>query len=236
MPRIRVTMKEMEEILKWPDIREDIFSAWNHILEHGFLFDYFTLVIDTDDYVYEKHLGIQGRITKHTYKVKIIGVGKEQKIQVKIIWRASDNLMRNKTIEITVLEWLDGINKTVRDCSSKNWQEWDVMKADVEVLCPMMFMQYALLKSMNREVIEMPVTQKRYKPMSERKPSKPKEEYKLFEVIRKYSKHINHNKHHFTCEAWQVKGHFRTYKSGKKVWIKPFQKGKGKIKEKEYKL
>ena len=96
MPRIRVTMKEMEEILKWPDTREDIFGAWNHILEHGFLFDYFTLVIDTDDYVYAKHLGIQGRITKHTYKVKIIGNNENQKIQVKKLQEDQQHLVNQQ--------------------------------------------------------------------------------------------------------------------------------------------
>ena len=236
MPRIRVTMKEMEDILKWPDTREETYQVWKHIVEHGFLFDYFTLVIEDDSVVYDRHLGVKGPVPKHAYKVKLNGTGVEQKINVKMIYEGADKLMHNKLLETSVPEWIDAMTEVMKDTRHKHWKDWNVDKKEVDVLCPMMFMQYAVLKSMNREVIEMSTTQRRYKPMSERKQGKPKEEYKLFEVIRKYSKHINHNKHHFTCEAWQVKGHFRTYKSGKKVWIKPFQKGKGKIKDKEYRL
>lgn len=32
--------------------------------------------------------------------------------------------------------------------------------------------------------------------------------------------------HVITCESWEVSGHYRTYKNGKKVWIKPYRKGK----------
>lgn len=36
--------------------------------------------------------------------------------------------------------------------------------------------------------------------------------------------------------AFSVRGHFRTYSSGKTVWIKPFVKGVGNLKDKNYKL
>ena len=32
----------------------------------------------------------------------------------------------------------------------------------------------------------------------------------------------------FTCLAWRVRGHYRTYKSGRKVYIQPYTKGKNK--------
>ena len=32
--------------------------------------------------------------------------------------------------------------------------------------------------------------------------------------------------HNIQCECWGVRGHYRTYKSGKKVWINAFKKGK----------
>ena len=45
-------------------------------------------------------------------------------------------------------------------------------------------------------------------------------------------------KHNMTCPAWGVRGHYRTYKNGKKVWIAPYSKGKdrGNYKGKNYKL
>lgn len=46
--------------------------------------------------------------------------------------------------------------------------------------------------------------------------------------------HSNHNI--ITCPCWSVRGHYRTYKSGKKVFVRPFQKGKerGKTAPKEH--
>ena len=35
-------------------------------------------------------------------------------------------------------------------------------------------------------------------------------------------------------EAWNVRGHYRKYRSGKRIWIRPYTKGKGKIKATEY--
>lgn len=31
---------------------------------------------------------------------------------------------------------------------------------------------------------------------------------------------------HFSCEAWGVRGHYRNYKSGKRIFIRPYVKGK----------
>jgi len=46
-----------------------------------------------------------------------------------------------------------------------------------------------------------------------------------------YSDKRPYNRH---VEAWDVKGHYRTYKSGKTVYIKPFRKGAGKVNDKKY--
>lgn len=37
---------------------------------------------------------------------------------------------------------------------------------------------------------------------------------------------------HYKCPCWQVRGFYRHYKSGKAVWVKPFQKGWNRKKEK----
>lgn len=42
----------------------------------------------------------------------------------------------------------------------------------------------------------------------------------------KPSKESVKRKHNITCESWGVMGHWREYKSGKRVWIKPYRKGK----------
>ena len=38
------------------------------------------------------------------------------------------------------------------------------------------------------------------------------------------------------CEAWGVRGHYRHYKNGKVVYIAPYQKGKGRLKQTTYKI
>jgi hypothetical protein len=38
------------------------------------------------------------------------------------------------------------------------------------------------------------------------------------------------------AEAWTVRGHWRTYKNGKKVWVSGYRKGKGELTDKEYKI
>lgn len=38
------------------------------------------------------------------------------------------------------------------------------------------------------------------------------------------------------AQSWGVRGHFRNYKSGKTVWVKPYVKGKGDLKNKIYKV
>ena len=40
--------------------------------------------------------------------------------------------------------------------------------------------------------------------------------------------------HEITCPCWGVMGHWRTYKTGKKIWIKPYKKGKERNKEAAY--
>ena len=51
--------------------------------------------------------------------------------------------------------------------------------------------------------------------------------YKIFtiknkdEISRSIAKHRK-----ITCELWEVSGHYRTYKNGKTVFIRPYKKGK----------
>lgn len=60
--------------------------------------------------------------------------------------------------------------------------------------------------------------------------SKNKSVYLLSEIV----DYVNDNdllikpskNHKITCPCWSVRGHYRTYKSGKKVFVKPFNKGK----------
>lgn len=167
MPRIKITTGELFEILKMPDTREEIYEAWKHILTHGFIFDNFTLTTE-EGTANSRYFG-PGVLPKHTYKVQVRGVNENQKIFVKIIVTQKDGLTRTSNKEITVVKFLDKLASMVSEFKDMNPRDWDVNRDEVDVMPPMMFMQYAVLKSMNREVVEMSVTQRKYKPISEKK-------------------------------------------------------------------
>lgn len=62
--------------------------------------------------------------------------------------------------------------------------------------------------------------------------SKDKIIYKIITNNSSVTKDIRHFQRHI--DSWNVRGHVRHYKSGKTIWIEPYQKGKGKIKSKIY--
>ena len=47
---------------------------------------------------------------------------------------------------------------------------------------------------------------------------------------------VRRGAHASPAGAFNVRGHFRQYKDGRRVWIKPYKKGTGKEKNKTYKL
>ena len=48
---------------------------------------------------------------------------------------------------------------------------------------------------------------------------------------------ITTHRKHKPCEyAFKVRGHYRHLKNGKKIWVREYTKGKGKAKERTYKL
>lgn len=49
--------------------------------------------------------------------------------------------------------------------------------------------------------------------------------YEPSNVQREFTRH---------CEAWNVRGHYRQYKSGKTIFIHPYTKGKGRSNQKQY--
>lgn len=218
MPIIRITTEELKDILTMKKETNDEVKIWQHLEDNGFIFNEFTLTIRGDYF---------GQYVDMVYKVKIDDVKENQKIKIKEIMIKENGQRKIKEIETTVDEYLNRLQITLSESFKKKPSEWTKNDSD-SMLCPMCFMHYCIDKAMNREYVETIVAQRRYKPISERKNYKPKTEYKLFEIIRKYERHINHSRHNMTCEHWEVKGHFRHYKNGKVVYIKPFSKGKNK--------
>lgn len=80
--------------------------------------------------------------------------------------------------------------------------------------------------------------------VSPEKKHKSKSENKSIYLLSEIVDYVNDNgllikpsgNHKITCPCWSVRGHYRTYKSGKKVFVKPFEKGKerGKVAPKQH--
>lgn len=221
MITIKITTEEMFEAMKLKGTSNEEAILWEHLKKNGFLFNEFRLVI------YGKVKGLREYLDVK-YIVKIEGYDDKQIINIKEILIHENAPMQRNEYKTTVEKFLkDIINMVQNNMKTKNVFQWNINETG-SILVPMFFMKYCIDKAMNREIIEVKETKKRYKPIKERSKSKPKTEYKLFEIIRKYEKHINKNRHNIKCEHWEVKGHFRHYKSGKVVYIKPFSKGKNK--------
>lgn len=79
---------------------------------------------------------------------------------------------------------------------------------------------------------------------SPKKKHKSKSENKSIYLLSEIVDYVNDNdllikpsgNHKITCPCWSVRGHYRTYKNGKKVFVKPFEKGKerGKVAPKQH--
>lgn len=232
MVTIRITPDEMLESMRMLDDTVKETEIWEHLEKNGFLFNEFRLCI-------------KGRLFRHkeeanlVYKIEIDGYGDNQAIYIRKIMNHQSGKRDISEFVITINEFLNNVLKMLQDNINKQIYEMEIDEEVVELLVPMFFMHYCIDKAMNQQYEYKEITNKKYKPMNERSKSKPKTEYKLFEIIRKYERHINKNRHNMTCEHWEVKGHFRHYKSGKVVYIKPFSKGKNKeakIENRTYRL
>ncbi len=97
-----------------------------------------------------------------------------------------------------------------------------------------MYILSAMLYAFNKKSEIFIETQEKYKVRnrsSEKKKNVKKHPIKVRKVFRIDDDQLedllrSKSTHVITCESWEVSGHYRTYKNGKKVWIKPYRKGK----------
>lgn len=86
-----------------------------------------------------------------------------------------------------------------------------------------------------------PSSNKEYKPSlvpNKRGDYKPKEATEIPRVVYTLNPtgEITRSGYDRHKDSWLVTGHWRHYKSGKKVWINPYVKGEGELEQKKYKL
>lgn len=218
MVRIRISNNEMYKLITEHSlVSSEAPELLQHIYEHGFIFNEFTLIWEN----------------VYTYKVKIEGLLDNQNIHVKKIYKTNSGRHDHKIIDFNLADFLNNMSAYLKEC--KNMVKLsDISKQMIDdtwsadYLPVIAFMQYALYHALNKQIIEKEKTDRVYKSSSRKRKSSPKTEYNLTEVVTHYAEHINHTKHTFTCRCWPVKGHPRHYKSGKVTWIAPYPKGPDK--------
>lgn len=229
MIKVIVGNNEMMNILEKMYTREENIEMSEHLINFGFVFNEFTLV-------WEKI---------YTYKIKLIKGDEGYTFSVKKIFELKDHTHKHEIINFRLEDFLINIIQAMKKLKGKKPSE--MMNREIihetwaaDVLPIIMFMFYVIHNSKNKTVIEMGTTTKKYKSPELRKYNPPKNKvYNLIDVVRKYERHINKNKHHITCEYGEVKGHFRHLKNGKTIYVKPYSKGKNKdgiSKDRIYKL
>ena len=91
-------------------------------------------------------------------------------------------------------------------------------------------MKYIMKKVNERNVREIKTESKTKRKLNDDisgRTNKTENNIYLFKDIIKYVNKENTGlKNKFTCECWQVKGHYRHYKSGKVVFVHSYKKGK----------
>jgi hypothetical protein len=204
-------------ISKWNATEKSIDSLNDineHLKNYGFLFNEFRLFVG-DHWLYKVE------VDKDVFSIKQINL--ENHVGNKFIYSFEEyNEQVFKEISNRI------INREKCDYELYNF------------ICVFNFVNYVIYKAMNQEMVLIEETERRYtKSNGSKAVSKKDKVYSLTDCVRKYARHINHCKHIFTCEHWEVRGHYRHYKSGKTVYIKPFEKGKNKdaeLKDKVYTL
>lgn len=119
-----------------------------------------------------------------------------------------------------------------------NVKEYLIQMAPV-VLVLFAKIQTKALKT-SKKVIRM-ISEAQELPEEKEKSSKPKKKYPqapifLSSGISFVIQHENSLPREFQrhCEAWMVRGHYRHYKSGKTIFIAPYKKGAGRLKDTDY--
>ena len=203
MNTIKLNYEDTKKVASWNATEEWIDSLQEiveHLQKYGFLFNEFRLIIG------DNVLQYRVEIDKDVFNIVRIEFNKGIK----------------EEFVISYIEYLDSMIEIFENGKPDGFFESDIGKN----LLMFNFVNYVIYKSLHQEVILVEETKRRYTKSSSKAATK--KVYSLTECIRKYTKHVNKCKHVYTCEHWEVRGHFRHYKSGKVVFVKPFEKGKNK--------
>lgn len=200
--------------------------------EHGFIFDDFRLYLMTSKDV--KQTVYKVEIDKDVLYVKRINLNTNK--GMKFIF-SFDEFIDSLFESLDEKEGLNG--KQREEVIRQKLKDEDLYTNNAVLMNTLI---YVTLKGLEEpETILVEETTRRYtKSESSRKAAADVTRvYSLTDCVRKYTRHVNHCKHVYTCEHWEVRGHYRHLKSGKTIYVRPFEKGRNKnagLKDKVYKI
>lgn len=209
---IKITDSESDEIAKWfwnECVLNDI--DWvNEELKKGFIFNEFKTY-------YKDQMVIKVRCKENgIFEIKVIGLN---------MWAG-----KRSKCECNYMAILD----RVAEVSTTNFTQCNGTILEKLGLAFIGYVLTYIMKKTRERSIEMIESETKVKNETKVKKysSTDKKDvehvYSLTDCIRKYARKIKGTKHNITCEHWEVRGHYRHYKSGKVVFIKPFDKGRNK--------
>lgn len=229
MIKIRIDLETIDKMVYIPNDKNEFFETWMILLEKGFIFNEFILIID--------------RLTQ-SYKVTLEKVNNDQLIKIrKNQYDDYGILIKQVRKETTITKYLEELVDFIKDLKSMGLKEMYKKNSDfMDVLVPMQFMQWLLRESKKRtfEFVEPKEKTKKSGTKPKKSTTKTnKQEYTLLDCIKIYRKNLNGDKREYTrhTEGWDVRGYWRHNKNGTVTYIAPYQKGKNRTKtERNYKI
>lgn len=207
-------------IAYWDDI-VDKFDTYQII--DKFIYDSFTMLLSPNEYA---QTGLIFEIATNN--------GNPNECSCKAIFV---DLEKEKEVYIGEFNWsVHGEYTTVTICEKDRKYEEAYANWASNIYAIMAYIMTTERKRVGKQrPVQMANSKKKHKSKSENKNI-----YLLSEIV----DYVNDNgllikpseNHKITCPCWSVRGHYRTYKSGKKVFVKPFEKGKerGKVAPKQH--
>lgn len=207
-------------IVYWDDI-VDKFDTYQII--DKFIYDSFTMLLSPNKYA---QTGLIFEIATNN--------GNPNECSCKAIFV---DLEKEKEVYIGEFNWsVHGEYITVTICEKDRKYEEAYANWASNIYAIMAYIMTTERKRVGKQrPVQMANSKKKHKSKSENKSI-----YLLSEIV----DYVNDNgllikpseNHKITCPCWSVRGHYRTYKSGKKVFVKPFEKGKerGKVAPKQH--
>jgi len=233
MDRITISFKELNEILNLPKEKETFVETWLTVIEKGFIFKEFKLLIPEMQQIYKVKL--EGE--KENTRLKIIKIQKNE---------YGETTFRGD-YDVTVIEYLERLTEFVKK-GSKAKDIFELYKETdsefIDIIVPISFIQYVMREGKKKKIeyIEPKEKSKKSNKAKNKYRNKANQTYGILDCIKIYEKKERKGTHEYSVDEFERRGFYRHLGNGKIIFVKPTKvkpkkkKGNEKITRKDYKL